>query len=89
MKIDKPRFRYLAALIVCIPPLCAAIGFIGGLLGAFTLYALHVITHDQSVLFCLLFTVGGLLIGVVATAQKIQQAVRVFRACDQIEDKKV
>ncbi len=89
MKMDKPRFRYLAGLVLIIPPLCTLIFFLGGLVGAVALRAFGVVSHRQAVFICLYFAVGGLVAGVVATAQKIQQALRVFRACDQIEDKKL
>ena len=89
MRFDKPRFRYLAALTLCIPLLGAAIGLLAGLLGVFILRAFHVLNHRESVFICIYFVFFGLVLGIIMTVQKIRQALRVFRDCDQIESKKV
>jgi hypothetical protein len=89
MKIDKPRIRYLVGLIIGIPLVCTLIFFLAGLVGAVVLGAFGVLSHGQAMFLCLYFTAGGFVIGIISTAQKIQQALRVFRACDKIEGKKV
>ena len=89
MKIDKSRFRYLTGVVLLIPILGTLIFFLGGLVVAVILQTLGVINHGQAVLACLSFAAGGLIVGIIATAQKVQRALRVFRDYDhEIERKK-
>jgi hypothetical protein len=88
MKMNKQRFRILAGMILIIPPSCALVGLLAGLVGSAILRLCGVISHTQIVFLCVLFAATGLVLGIIGTAQQIRQALRVFRACDEVQNKK-